>query len=324
MYGKFTGIAIMHKLFCRDVGSVDGLSRRVQRGLLCIAQAHGQHSRLEPRRAHALAAMAMSGFLATFPAFAQVAAEDAVASERTPDRSMHIPKSSLRPSFGFSLRDVGLPAYWQTAATSGAPDFAIGYQWRDIRLKRTGRFAVSTERLRIAPDEHSWIDSGPSRLSFSASPNWTWRIGRDTLGDVDQLANQNTRRSTISATYVQPLEQGDWQTTLAWGRRARRWNEPVTGYLVESVLRFHNSHSVFGTLEQVGSDDPARANAPPQQQLFKMNKLTVGYFHHVEMVAPARIDVGGFVTRHLVPSGMASSYGSTPTIYMMFIRVKLD
>jgi hypothetical protein len=323
MHGNFIGIATMHKAFRPGVEHVSCLSRWLHRAVLCIVQASGQHSKFELRRAHAKAAMAMAGFIVASPAFAQGAADNAVASEYAPAGSLNIPKSSLRPSSGFSLRDVSLPGHWRMVTASDGGDFVIGYQWRDIGLKRAGRFTVSIDRSRIEQNAHSWTDSA-SRLSFSASPNWIWRIGRNTLGDVDQLANQNTRRSTISATYVQPLAEGELQTTLAWGRRARRWSQPVTGYLIESVLRFHNAHSVFGTLEQVGSDDPARANAPPQQQLFKMNKLTVGYFHHVDMVAPARIDVGGFVTRHLVPSGMTSSYGSTPTLYMMFIRVKLD
>jgi hypothetical protein len=269
-----------------------------------------------------MAALTAVGILIAFPARAQNLADDALTTAPVPARSLNIRSASSRPSFGFSLHDVDSSIPGQIAPTGVGRDFAIGYEWRNLDLKRTAHLSMATEPSQTGRRKHSWTDS--RRLSFSASPNWIWRVGRDTLGDVDQLANVNTRRSTISATYIQPLEAGDWQTTLAWGRRARRWNEPMTGYLIESIVRFRNSHAIFGTLEQVGSDDPARANAPSHQQFFKMNKLTVGYFHHVDMVAPARIDVGGFVSLHLVPSDRSASYGSTPTTYMMFVRVKLD
>ena len=281
----------------------------------------------ESRGMHAVA-MLMAGFfiVCSCPVLAQITVGDLAASRqyyeswRSP-QNIYLRESGA--SSGFFLRDTDdLTGHLQT--TNILRGFTIGYRWRNVQLEQTALAANASEQSRDIQAERPWIGSGSSRLSFTPSPNWRWRIGNGMLGQMDQMTNEHVRRSAISTTYIKPFEGGDWQTTLAWGKRTKRPSEPVTGYLIESVLKFRNTHSIIGSLEQVGSDDPARANAPPQRSLFKMNKLTVGYSYHVDSPAPVKIDVGGMVSRHFVPSEMASSYGSVPTLYMMFVRMNLD
>lgn len=235
------------------------------------------------------------------------------------------PVSYMRQLSGIDPAAPALPNHWLDPASSGRRVFTVGYVWRDIRLEGSAFSERPGQDSQFGRDDRFRLDSRSSRLSFNPSPNWTWQISRGTLGDLDQFEpNEDIRRSTISATYHRAFKDGSWQTTLAWGRNARKSSEPVTGYLFESTLRFSKTHAVFGRLEQVGSDDLARENALLQRQSFKMNKLSVGYFHRIETSGPIGIDVGGFVSRHFVPSTMVPSYGSEPTAYVMFVRFKLD
>lgn len=293
-----------------------------------------------------------AGFCAACPAFAQrmadnAAQEDAVNAEPSSAidwratvidvyRNGHTPASgySRQPfagrAYGFllggdrALSDAELRGVWLDSLRRGRQAVTIGYAWRDLRVENTRLLASPSERPERTGDERFHIDSDASRLSFKPSPYWTWRITHGVLGDLDQFEpNERIRRSAISATYSRVIPEGVWQTTLAWGRSSRRTSEPVRGFLLESNLRFLRSHAVFARLEQVGSDELVRENAAPPQQ-FKMGKLTVGYFHHMEAWNSIGIDVGGFASRRLVPSAMASSYSNNPTTYMMFIRLKLD
>jgi hypothetical protein len=223
-----------------------------------------------------------------------------------------------------ALSDAELRGYWLDSLRHDRPAVTVGYAWRDLRVENTRLLASPSDRSGPARDEHFRIGPDASRLSFKPSPYWTLRISHGMLGDLDQFEpNERIRRSAISATYSRVIPEGVWQTTLAWGRSSRRTSEPVRGFLLESNLRFLRTHAIFARLEQVGSDDLVRENAALQQQ-FKMGKLTVGYFHHIETWNSIGIDVGGFASRRLVPSAMASSYSNNPTTYMMFVRFKLD
>lgn len=169
------------------------------------------------------------------------------------------------------------------------------------------------------------IDSRSARLSFSPAADWVVRLSRGTVSGVDHLvAGDEVRRTAVSAAYKRSFEEGDWETTLAWGRNSRKFREPTVGYLVESAFRFDGVHTVFGRIEQVGSDELSRVNESMQRQLFKMNKFTLGYSQNLRVSSSLSLDAGAFIARHFVPSNMEPSYGSGPTAYMMFIRVKLQ
>ncbi|WP_147375768.1 hypothetical protein [Noviherbaspirillum cavernae] len=168
-------------------------------------------------------------------------------------------------------------------------------------------------------------DAYSRRLFLVPAPNWMLQISRGHVSSLDQLdPGGDVRRSIISASYNSQFDEGGWQTTLAWGRHGGRFRESTMGYLAESSLRIARLHTVFGRLEQVGSNDLLRENESMQRQLFKMNKLTIGYVYDAGSGGPVRFDIGGMVSRHAVPQEMASTYGTAPTAYWMFIRLKLQ
>lgn len=94
------------------------------------------------------------------------------------------------------------------------------------------------------------------------------------------------------------------------------------GYLLESSVRLVGIHALFGRLEQVRSDELTRQNEVLQRDLFKLRKLTVGYYRAVNPRGTVEFDVGAFASRYFVPSFAVSSYGKEPTAYMLFVRAR--
>lgn len=205
-----------------------------------------------------------------------------------------------------------------------AQTFKVGHAWRDLTFEGV-TFSSQNDGAVSSRPEVRRIDSRSARLSFSPIANWVVRLTRGAVSGLDHLvAGDEVRRTALSATYRQSFAEGDWETTFAWGRNSRKFRESTVGYLAESAFRFDGVHSVFGRVEQVGSDEIARENESMQRQLFMMNKVTLGYSQDLRITSSLRVDTGAYVARHFVPSAMASSYGSGPTAYMLFVRAKIQ
>ncbi len=216
-------------------------------------------------------------------------------------------------------------SHWLDPSASSPRTFTVGYLWRDLKLEGSA-FSVRVPEKRLpVKNELLHLDNKSTRLSFIPSPNWTFQISRGSLTGLDQVvANGEARRTAISATYYREVTDGNWQTTLAWGRNARKAGEATIGYFLESILKLGGAHVMFGRVEQVGSDELLRGSDLKQRQIFKMNKLTFGYFHDVQSSAPFKIDAGWLVSRNFLPSSAGSAYGADPVTYMMFIRLKMQ
>lgn len=233
------------------------------------------------------------------------------------------PVSSMRRYAGLDSPDGEFGGHW-LYPDNNARVFTVGYVWRDLTIERSAFSDSSRDsRERHANRNELRLDSRSLRLSFNPSPAWTLQFSRGSLGGLDQLDRDNgVRRTSISATYRQVFTEGEWQTTFAWGRNSRKLRESTMGYLAESTLRFSRTHVVFGRLEQVGSDDLVRENELVKTDMFKMNKLTLGYFHDLDTGGQVKLDVGIFASRHFVPAAMTNAYGANPTAFMLFIRLK--
>ncbi|RZI40974.1 hypothetical protein EGT07_20095 [Herbaspirillum sp. HC18] len=221
-------------------------------------------------------------------------------------------------------RDLTLAERWLDPSPSTSRVVGLGYARRGFKFEGLSYSRASDERRGVR-SESLKIDSRSARLSYSPGANWAFQLMRGSASNLDYLVTgAEMRRTALAATYRHAFADSDWKTTVAWGRNARKTRKPMMGYLLESSLHFKNDHVIFGSLEQVGSDELLRENESIQRQLFKMNKLTAGYYQGVRVSNALALDVGVFVSRYFVPSADALSYGSNPTAYMMFVRVKLQ
>jgi hypothetical protein len=265
-------------------------------------------------------------------------------SERDADVSYSLPLSRRSALFG----SVGVsgeaalgppPSYLRRFADTDNPQapllndwdshgvtsqvFTLGYRWRNVQLEGSAFSARPQEEKRVAGESLKFA-SRSGRLSFTPARNLSFQFSRGAISNLDQLEpNGEVRRTTLSATYKRSFKEAEWQTTLAWGRNARKYRESTYGYLLESSVRVSNAHAFFGRVEQVGSDDILRENASITGQMFKMNKLSLGYVYDMRATRHLGLDVGAMVSRHYVPSAMAPTYGNDPVSYMMFVRLKI-
>lgn len=223
---------------------------------------------------------------------------------------------------GFDTTDPVRDGRWLDAGAAYVPSYTVGYTWKQLSVERS--IFTGTDR-----DTHPGVDplrpdSSATRFSYRPSAGWSFHLIRGNFGGVDQVNPAGEiRRTSISATYSQSLRRSDWQTTFAWGRSMRTNHEPSVGYLVESAARFGGANTIFGRLEQVGSDELARQNDAMQRDNFKLKKLTVGYYRNLQIDGPVAIDVGVFASRYFVPSQATLSYGREPTAYMLFLRASI-
>lgn len=229
--------------------------------------------------------------------------------------------SFMRTHGGLNALDAASGGHWLYPVSNASDAFTVGYEWRHVTVERS--IFSSGNSQRSTNKNLFKLDSRSVRLSYKMSSSWTLQLSRGSLSGLDQLVpNGDVRRTTVSATYRYAFPESEWQTTLAWGRNARKSRETVIGYLLESTYRFSGTNVVFGRLEQVGSDELVRENESLKAELFKMNKLTVGYFRDVTGNSRMKLDIGILASRHFVPSPMSGPYGTNPVAYMAFIRFK--
>jgi hypothetical protein len=232
------------------------------------------------------------------------------------------------PSYAKKYADLDMSQLSAAGNWLDAPDrisqvFTLGYVWRKFKLEGSAFAGPEPDTKRPAGDSMK-LDSRSGRLSFNPGANWALQLSRGNLSGLDQFDPAGeVRRTTISATYHRALRGANWQTTLAWGRNSKKYRESTVGYLVDSTLKVARAHAFFGRMEQVGSDDLMRENEGINRQFAKVNKLTVGYVYDIRSGGPVKFDVGGLVSRYYLPAAMNASYGTDPTSYMMFVRLKL-
>jgi hypothetical protein len=57
---------------------------------------------------------------------------------------------------------------------------------------------------------------------------------------------------------------------------------------------------------------------------FPVLKLSVGGIYDIPLADHLKFGVGGLISRYGVPSGLVPFYGSDPTSYMAFFRLKVS
>ncbi len=198
----------------------------------------------------------------------------------------------------------------------------LGYVWDKTKLE------VSSFRGR-EPDESRWdiespkFDSVSGRLTYNPTPNWSMQMSGGHIDSPEQLEpNKDVNRYTASTTYNQPLEIGNWQTTLAWGRNRNYPGKSTDAFLLESALSIHKTHTIFGRGERVEKDELFE-EGDPLHGTYIIHKATVGYVYDFPEWHKMQWGIGTSVGVSFLPNEIESAYGKNPMSYLGFVRVKL-
>jgi hypothetical protein len=246
----------------------------------------------------------------------------------------------------------GEPALGPTAfmhRTSGMdiPEAPITHHWLDSTHITFGvvtaglvldnwKIEASAFRGR-EPDQHRFDIEAPKLDSYSARLTWnpvrelSLQVSAGHLHSPEQLSPEvNEDRITASATYTQPFGQNNfWSTTFAWGRKMNRPGNTLDGFLLESELVFNRTYTLFMRAERVAEDELLEnvTDAMPSvgtMPVFTVNKLSVGGIYDIPVADHLKFGIGGLVSKYALPSALKPFYGSDPTSFMVFLRLKLS
>ncbi len=206
----------------------------------------------------------------------------------------------------------------------------VGLTYKQVRLEASGFHGRE-------PDEHRWnidsgkIDSWSTRLTISPSQNWSGQYSVTRLKSPEELnPKEDVLRMTASIMYNRPLKNGNWATTLLWGRnRTSPGSEVFSSYLAESTLRFLTTNYVWGRVENVDRTNELLLGEKPvppgfeEHFLARVQAYTVGYDHDFDVIPHLATAPGGQVTFYSTPATLNSIYGSHPRGVVLFLRLRL-
>lgn len=176
------------------------------------------------------------------------------------------------------------------------------------------------------------MDSWSTRLSLNPTESWSFQASYGEIHSPEQLEPEiDTDRVTLSAIYNRPLADGNWQTTLAWGRNMRDPGETTDAWLLESAAT-HGRSTLFGRAEKLENDelfghghgeDAGDDDHDHAGEVFNVGKLSLGYIYDVISTDTHKLGIGALGSVAFIPSEIQDVYGDRPLSWMGFLRVRM-
>lgn len=214
--------------------------------------------------------------------------------------------------------------HWLNSRNRGSSMAALGYTWRNLRLEGALFKERDTGQSRNGNTELLRLDSTKKRLAYKFGPHWAFQLSRGYINAPDQFRpDQKSRRRTASLTYRSTFDNNPWHTTLAYGWGRGLSGENSSAYLVDTALQIGPQHTLFGRIERAGHDELFREEDGPRQRVYEVNKMSVGYLYEVKTEGPARLDIGGVVSRRSIPKELLNYYGDKTISYTVFLRLQM-
>jgi hypothetical protein len=219
--------------------------------------------------------------------------------------------------------------HMQDSTHIAADVLTVGVKHRAVRVEASGFHGRE-------PDEHRWnLDSGAinswsTRFTVTPGKNWAAQYSVARLSSPEnQAPGEDIVRMTASASYNRPLANGNWATTLIWGRNRVLPDEEIfNAYTFESTLRFHMRNYVWTRIENVDrSNELLLGAAPPpanfhEHFLARVQAYSVGYDRDIDLLPHLATAIGAQVNWYGVPAALRAQYGEHPAGVMLFLRVR--
>jgi hypothetical protein len=241
---------------------------------------------------------------------------------------------------------IGPMAYPHRASASENPLAALGHHQEDsthvaedvVTVGATYRIA----RIEASgfhgrePNENRWnisqgkIDSWSTRLTLQPGKNWSGQFSYGRITNPESLfPNEDQERMTASAMYNWPLHNGNWASSLIWGRtKSLEDNSIFNSYALESTLRFLTRNHAWTRIENADRSNELLLgeNALPpnfqEQPIGRVQGYTIGYDRDFDIMSHLSSALGLQVTVYGVPEGLKDVYGSHPAGIAVFVRIR--
>jgi hypothetical protein len=236
---------------------------------------------------------------------------------------------------------LGPPAFMHRFSGEDNPEAPISHHWLDSTHITYGvvtlGYVLGNVKLEGSafrgrePDQNRTdietgkLDSASVRLSYNPTQNWALQVSRGHIVSPEQLhPDENVDRTTASAIYQHDFGSARWQTTFAWGRNAPGHGEATSAWLLESAISLSRRHTFFGRIERADKNELFLPGDPLEGESFRVGKLTGGYIFDLPRDGHLKVGFGGLVSRYSLPDDLHPAYGSSPTSFMLFARVKVQ
>lgn len=241
---------------------------------------------------------------------------------------------------------IGPTAYGHRASASENPVAALGHHQEDsthiLSDVVTLGFTYGIARIEGSgfhgrePDENRWnidqgaIDSWSTRLTIQPGKNWSGQYSYARIKSPEQLFPDETQeRMTASIMYNRPLRNGNWASTILWGRtRSLADNSVSNAYLLESTIRFRTRNYAWTRIENLDRWNELLVGENPLPPNFhettigRVQAYTFGYDHDFNFIPHVASALGAQVTAYGVADQLKPIYGTDPMGVAMFVRFR--
>ncbi|HYY43114.1 MAG TPA: hypothetical protein VE775_10310, partial [Pyrinomonadaceae bacterium] len=209
--------------------------------------------------------------------------------------------------------------------------FTTGFTYRWFKLEGSIFNGREPDENRYNFEAHPW-NSRAARLSIAPTRNWTFQLSHGLLRHPEALEPGDTRRTTASVQYDRTFTRGNFAAAFIWGRNhiardeAERAN--LNSYTGEATVNFSARNYLYTRLELVDKDELLRAaeraslGLADEHPRFRIGAYTFGYVRDVLDTGKVLLGLGGDTTFYSTPAVLDPVYGSNPTSFKIFFRIR--
>jgi hypothetical protein len=251
---------------------------------------------------------------------------------------------------------LGPVAFMHRASASENPAAPLGHHWQDSTHITHGvvtagvtawHFKLEGSLFHGAePDENrkdielGKLDSWSGRITIAPMPNWTMQFSYGHLIHPEALEPGDVNRMTASIHYNRPWRDGNWATSLIWGRNHEQHGNS-NAYLAESTATFLEKNYIYARIELVDKSGLLEENiwgrsgedsfrptlsglepGDPFSRFFRVGAFTLGGVRDIVADPRLQIGIGADVTLYHVPEDLKPIYGSNPASLHVFLRIR--
>ncbi|HWK00105.1 MAG TPA: hypothetical protein VNR41_05295 [Xanthobacteraceae bacterium] len=238
---------------------------------------------------------------------------------------------------------LGPSAFMHRTSGMDIPEAPITHHWLDSTHITFGvvTAGVVLDNVKLEasafkgrePDQHRYDIEAPKLDSYSARATWnptkelSMQVSWGHITSPESLSpGMDENRLTASATYTTKFAgENIWSTTFAWGRKMLQPGPTLDGFLLESEVILKNNWTFFARAERVKENEllhdiPVFTTAPS----FYVSKVSVGGIYDWQIAEHLKFGLGALVSKYGIPDVARPYYGSDPTSYMVFFRLKVS
>jgi hypothetical protein len=242
---------------------------------------------------------------------------------------------------------LGPVAFMHRPSSMDNPMAPLGHHWQDATHISygvlTGGVFTRVWKLESSyfngrePDEARWFidpirfDSYSGRLTVNPNRHLTMTLGYGYINGHERLfPDEPMQRIVGSLMYGAKRPSGQTATTFVWGsnRHHDAWSHSA---LVENETILDRHNTLFGRLEisqrtdeelAAGGPHDGHTGEPVAHRTFNTGSISAGYIRELFRVAGLTTGLGALWTVNMIPSALQADYGSAPTAFVIYVRVR--